>query len=236
MNAIKPVNVVPYQAPAPSIIERHVRWLREESEGIQKISKIFLATLETLLCIFTVVGIKFLFNAVHLYQTISSEEKFYLEAASKRPPSETETLVFKSPTRTFNHVSEFALEDGILWARRIGTAKWSPLYFDGKDPQAIGCDGANLIVIDKEQKLHYKKVLRERRAAAIGAAEDLTIDKTFKNNWKDHWFSLPYLHVLVNFFAGKQSYDPRFDQIGRDLSTAASIIILWKTATATAIR
>ncbi len=204
MNTIKPVNLIPYQAPPPSIMERHVRWLRAESEGIQKISKICLAVLEALICVVSVVGIKILFDAVHLHQKISSEETFYLTVASKRPPREDERLIFKSRTRSFNHVTEFALEDGILWARKIGSNPWSPLYFDGTNPEWIDCDGANLIVIDQERKLHYKKVLREYRAAAIRAAEDLTIDKTFKNNWKDHWFSLPYLSGLVNFFAGKR--------------------------------
>jgi len=150
------------------------------------------------------------------------ETKYFEMAQSKRMPSAHERLVVKSCTRTFNHTHEFALEDGMLWVRRIGDMRWQPLFFDGflrEIPVFIDSDGANLVVIDQHHQVHYKKVIDEYRHCelnfkknpSLAAARELVersayvaIDISQENNWVDKWFSLPVLNHVANLFAHRR--------------------------------
>jgi hypothetical protein len=135
------------------------------------------------------------------------------------PPNPIE---IKKPLCAFNHVQEFAIKNEILWTRLRGIQqKWEEIKLDGAPkaiPVALSCDGANLIVLDQDRNVHYKKVLGEVRTKDIndamrhkltGQAIDnqfnyITIDKATRQNWKKTWFSLPYIHRLVNLFTGKR--------------------------------
>src|SRR5262249_27105975 len=135
-------------------------------------------------------------------------------------------IALKSRTVTFTHTHDFAIHNDVIWTRRRNDlpgaiqGEWSPIYFPlGKVPKEIYADGANLIVIDQEHIVHYKKVVREYRAKEVGkkpkiqaalkgktlkpADTYIAIDKSSHNNWKSHWFSLPFVSKIVNLFTGK---------------------------------
>jgi hypothetical protein len=139
------------------------------------------------------------------------------------------SIHLKSTTRTFNHIQQFAIEQGFLWMRlQKEDSLWQPIYFDGFEkkhsPKSLDSDGANLIVLDETNAVHYKKVLKEFRPqdiqdsqrnwleqAGVNLKEDryIAVDKGARDNWKDKWFSLPYLHHFVNLFTNKRLRIPK---------------------------
>ena len=147
------------------------------------------------------------------------EEKYFNEASKKTAPQKTEIPSIKSPTHTFNHTHEFIIKDGFLWYRVLGTKDFKPLFFDGfphAAPIFIDADGANLIVVDNDHQLHYKKILEEFRSHEIvdeahqqalvnaGAKSNehpyVAFDVCDENNWVQNWFSLPVASNVVNIF------------------------------------
>ncbi|HXW52800.1 MAG TPA: hypothetical protein VEL47_01715 [Myxococcota bacterium] len=159
---------------------------------------------------------------------VSLRELAYLQIAqTKRSPSPIEHPVTKSKTRSFNHTHEFAIEDNMIWARLKDRARWEPLFFDGfpdRSPVTIDSDGANLIVVDELNQVHYKKVLREFRqcecdydndpvlAAARPQAEGhpyVVVDICQENNWIDRWFKLPVIKHVANMFMERRLVIPK---------------------------
>ena len=153
---------------------------------------------------------------------MKAEKCFFEEVKTKKSPG-PDPIDEKSPTRTFNHINDYAIEDEVIWVRRRGIkSEWRPIYFDGGPrrvlPTLISCDGANLFVLDNLNQGHYKKVLKEYRPEEIDEKNNLhiknddiidknnylVVDKSTLNNWKEHWFSLPLVYRIVNFFTGKR--------------------------------
>ncbi len=201
---------------------RHIEWLKEDCGGWKKIFLVALAILEKQILMATVVG------WVVLYQTMREEKKqkaraaFFDQAQHAIPPSDTR-IEIPSKTHAFNHAQEFIIKDDIIWTRLRHYSTWTPIYFDGfaegRIPKEIDCDGANLVVLDDLGEFHYKKVLREFRIteiknqrrkqlaqADIDFSQDtyVAINKSARDNWKDKWFSLPYISFIVNLFTKKR--------------------------------
>lgn len=137
-----------------------------------------------------------------------------------KPIPEIVSLDHKTRTYTRNHLAEFAIESGEIWMRRKGI-EWRPIHYEGKEPLLIDCDGANLIVVDEEGVLHFKKVFAEFRRGEIpprklhhftGINLDqydyYSIDKSQIFNWRKRWFVLPLLGTLYYALGGS---DPKID-------------------------
>lgn len=219
---IKPHKIVDYKA-RDNLLGRHVKWLREDNGTVANIFKGALVFFESLLLAATGIGLIFFAKAINLSFKLQSEEKFNDFVAEKNPPAKDLEFELKTDTQTFNHTHEFVIEDAIVWVRHRHTQNaWEPLYFDGfrdgKAPISMDCDGANLVVLDSENYVHYKKIIREYRAeeiagnktaewftegVALDGAEYVAIDKVHKNNWKDKWFCLPVIHYISNLIRGK---------------------------------
>ena len=108
--------------------------------------------------------------------------KAFAEMA-KFPPPHNLTFSIKTDLQTFNHVNDYVIHNEIIWYRRRHQTEqaWTPMYFDGypdKKPLKIQADGANLIVIDTANYIHYKKILKETlRIFEIEAQEHGAPDK-----------------------------------------------------------
>lgn len=212
-------------------VGRHVEWIRQERAGVSKIAVGAFAVFEGLVLALSLVGLPILIKEIKEWRRQEAKNEYFERAGRATPPGAGETLSLKSKTRTFNHAQEFAIQDGFLWMRRRNTAAaWEPIYFDGygrgKRPAGIDCDGANLIVLDEENTVYYKKVLKELRNRAdrrdIAAADEqkllqsshitqndpsvpyIAVDKGGRDNWKEEWFTLPFLRMIVNAWAGKR--------------------------------
>lgn len=218
----KPVYTVAYQNNFDPIAA-HVAWLKEKREGIKKIAAIALLALEIFVLAYTLIGIPLLFKIINLSKVIDARRRFDQAIISKKKPDIQEKIITKTTKRTFNHINEYAIEDGIIYYRKRGVIEaWRPIFFDGREgdiPEEIDCDGANLIVWDNRRRVHYKKVLIEYRKEELDLKKNphfkgksidfdnyeyFAVDKSANYNWKDKWFSLPLVNYLVNIFAGKK--------------------------------
>ncbi len=219
----KPTKVISYQAKT-SWLQKHVTWMKAD-HGKMNIFFIALKVMEIFLaCLFC---FPLVIKAYKISSKIEAEKKFNTLVAKQPRPDPHIEIEIKSATRTFTHVHEILLENGFLWVRQRHSGKeWTPLYFDGfkdnKKPLSISADGSNLIVIDEDQKVHYRKLFREFRHVEItdhnkralefikGTDVDLkkdayiVVDKVGKNNWKARWFSLPVVSLIVQFFKQSQ--------------------------------
>ncbi len=218
----KPAKVIP-AAEKQSWIGKHVKWLKEEHHGWNKIGIVVWAIFEKIILLTSVVGWGILAREIRESRIQEAKAKYFRKAEQAIPPSNY-PIELKSKTRVFNHIQEFALENDILWMRhRQSEEDWKPIYFDGFSdghvPLALECDGANLIVLDEKNEIHYKKVLKEFRKqditdknrdwlaeAGVDVEKDdyIAVNKADRDNWKDKWFSLPYIHHVVNLFTVKR--------------------------------
>lgn len=227
----KPTKIVSTTTPSveqtPSRLEKHVRWLKEDRSGFSRVGIVALAVIETIALACTGIGIITLHYAFKEARKINLERAFYKEVNEKpgkgffKIPSD-DKIELKSATRTFNHVFDFAIESGYIWSRsRNSSEDWTPIYFDGypkKHPISIDADGANLIVLDENHRVHYKKVLEEFRGGDLAKKDPLNIkgqvdlekdayvavDRRGENNWYNEWFSLPVVHHVFNAIYGKK--------------------------------
>ncbi len=161
-----------------------------------------------------------------------SEEMKSPKKASPCPPRDP--IQMKTPTRTFTHIEEYAIENNFLWHRPRAQSpekvqEWKPLFFDGtsfgRTPTSLSADGANLVVIDDKGMVHYRKVLiegrgyeqiqskqmqrhlRQHREIEIEKEDTSTyvaIDKSEKVNWKPCWYSFPVVNRIINLITGKK--------------------------------
>lgn len=96
----------------------------------------------------------------------------------KTPPRQDLKIEFQTKTQTYAHGMDFVLtEEGFIWFRERNNQEqdWKVLYFHGfleTTPVEIQADGANFIVIDDRNQLHYKKIMEtELRVFEIEAKE-----------------------------------------------------------------
>lgn len=232
-----------YRSGENSAINRHVTWIKEQKGLICKILAHALLALEILVLSFSLIGLPLAYRMIIQANRIEKrqkEEKFYEDVKAINPPTQDLEVSLKTKTSTFNHTHEFVIQNDIIWFRprkiqpEKQTSEWEPLYFDGYDcgqrPVVIDTDGANLIVLDQNQVVHYKKIIRETRGFVEISngpenkakrlfreikGNDLksknfekdsyfVIDKVKKNNWKEMWFSYRIVHYFINFFTGKR--------------------------------
>lgn len=211
--------LIDYTAKKPSFLERHVVWHRSDHgkyNGLVKILRVVELIFGSLFVApLMIKGLKHSAN-------LDAQKKFEKHVQTLSPPEQEMTLELKSPTKTFTHTHEIVIHEDTLWVRpRASGSSWKPMYFDGfksdKKPVSISADGANLIVIDENNKVHYKKLIREYRKSEMTETnkraqefikgknlenenEYVAIDKTQKNNWKEKWFSLPVISDLILMF------------------------------------
>ena len=117
-----------------------------------------------------------------------------LEAVS----SNVELIKTKTKTETFNHVNFYIIHNKSIWYRPINDPNidWKRVPYNGTDPIEIQADGANLVIIDEQNEVHYKKVLIESRKKGVYSKEDISEE----NNWNDRWYRLPIIEKIYNYF------------------------------------
>lgn len=221
----KPFKIIDYKAKEPSLLQRHVIWLKRDHGKYNvlvkalKIVEIFFATI-------TLLFIPLLYKTYKISAQIDDEKKFQRSMANVQRPDSNMHFELKSANRTFTHTHEIIIENDVLWSRpRHSDNEWTPMYFDGfkdkKKPIAVSADGANLIVLDEDHRVHYRKLIREYRSEEITPKNKraqefvkntdvdlqkdpyIVVDKVEKNNWKEKWFSLPIASSIIQLF--KQS-------------------------------
>jgi hypothetical protein len=154
---------------------------------------------------YTGVTTPYLKHVLWLSKKLNAYQKFIDKVRDLKPP-EIDRVTIPTSNSGYNHLASFVIKDGIIW-RKYHDAKgvWEPMYFDGFEdgtvPVFLDVDGANLIVIDDLDEVHYKKTMTEWRDEL---GEYHYIDKTLRDNWKPEWFTFPYLRPIYNAFAHKR--------------------------------
>lgn len=177
-----------------SVIGRHVIWLQKERHGISKVLTKALMVGEAALAALSIVGLPVIAKGFSSYQRVKNYNRL---AQDNRPITlpPKNPIHLKTATQTFNHVDEFILHDKAIWVRKKvePDAEWEMIYFDaqGNDnfPVEIRADGANLMVVDNNRNIHYKKVLKESRSKDEYSSKNLSR----KDNWYAAWYSFPLL-------------------------------------------
>lgn len=144
-----------------SRIGRHVQWLNTKSKSYNVFEKACLGV--------SIIGLPLLHKINKTTNKIKRYNKFRNDVLGVPPPTNIKIMV-KESTRTFNHVADYIIHNGIIWYRRRNCIDeyWKPVYFDGhpkRAPLELYVDGENLMVLVKvgeEYYLHYKKVLEEK--------------------------------------------------------------------------
>lgn len=118
---------------------------------------------------------------------------------------------------TCNHIYEFLVDDSdIPWYRQalhidsipLESKKrddtWKPLYWEGHDSKKvakISSDGANLILVDRDGRVYYRKVITEKKGEGYKYKEKLSKS----NYWFPGWaFTLP----LIDHLSWRLRVDP----------------------------
>lgn len=178
-----------------SVIGRHVIWLQKERHGISKVLTKALMVGEAALAALSIVGLPFIAKGFSSYQRVKNYNRLGQENRPVTLPSK-DPIGLKTATQTFNHVDEFILHDKAIWVRKKDEpdAEWEMIYFDaqGNDnfPVEIRADGANLMVVDNDRNIHYKKVLKE----SLDRKDNYSFkDLSRKDNWTAAWYSFPLL-------------------------------------------
>jgi hypothetical protein len=223
----KPAKVIP-AAEKHTWLGKHVQWLKEERHGWSKIGITAFAILEKVVLFISVIGWGLLKRERRESKIQDAKAEYFRQVEQAIPPP-THPIELKSKIRTFNHIQEFAIENDMIWMRRRHSGEeWKSVYFDGfingRVPTSLDCDGANLIVLDEKNRVHYKKIIKEFRKqditdknrnwlaeAGVNFEEDgyVAVDKGDRDNWKDKWFSLPYIQYIVNLFTKKRLKIPQ---------------------------
>lgn len=209
------------------LIERHVIWLKKDRSGIKKVGVQALKIIECVALAIIPGGI-FVFDKGIIYAKLLKKfDEFNKIKKSNIEPPPYPIVKYKTDKTSFNHINYYAIHNDQLWYKPINEpqAKWEMFYFDGlakgSKPVRISVDGANLTVEDNQQRIHYKKVLKEKRLNKklfkdVANEKYQYLDKTIKNNWKDKWFTLPYINVFFN--AIKQiRYDNKLLKLDDDI-------------------
>lgn len=207
--------LLPYQHPCKRPHGEKVQWFREGSSSlIVKIGKTALGILALLGLSLTVVGIAWIIKGFKQYHQIQKLDQFQKASLHFLRPPQDLPVELKTPTMSFTHCHDFVIFESNLWTRRRHhPGEWKPVCFPGSKPIRLSADGANLTVTDESGKIYYKKILQEFRSndqlprhyqrPQGSETPYVAIDKSENYNWKEQWFSLPYLHPLVNLLTGK---------------------------------
>ena len=232
------LNVIEYLPRSKTLLEKGVQWCDDKLLLPNRVKKIafwvfaFIANVATLGLLLPLTlrirDISYKMKMEKAADLFVQEVSRKIENREILPPPDA-PIALKSDTRAFNQIDEYAIEGGCLWYRRKQNppGKWQPLFFDGtltnSTPQKISVDGANMVVIDDQGKVHYRKLFIEgrgveeiaqrrftkhspdilERAGMPSETEYFVIDKTSKSNWKPKWFSLPLVNRIINIFTGK---------------------------------
>lgn len=185
--------------------QKHIQWLCTGEQGHTSYQlKQLLLNVEKVVFRFSIVGVG-LYSEICRTENRTLDLQAFSSDASLAP--QDDHVPIKTKTRAMNHAYEYAVENKRIWFKPIGSKKeeWKEIPFDrGKHkdlkPVGISVDGANLTVLDDKGQVHYKKVFAE----SWQSGDVYTMrDKNTRHNWKDRWFSLPFLHHIVVPFIGK---------------------------------
>lgn len=179
------------------IIGRHVSWLRNDVEN--RVVRSAIIAFESIALTLTVWGLYPLSQGYRIWKKLDSYDAFIEKVQDVKKPGQYR-FSLKTAVSTYNHTNDYLLHEELLWTKpKDSDEEWKPVYCP-VIPMSIDADGANLIVVDKERNIHYKKVLKEVWKDGIY----FFVDKSQKDNWKSNWFSLPYIHRVYNLiFGGK---------------------------------
>ena len=112
-------------------------------------------------------------------------------------PEQDHRIRLKSRNLTFNHVQDFAIDQQKVWVRaRKPATDWTEIPFDRVEdaaPVEIKADGANLMVRDAGDFIHYKKVIDESRSRS---GEYSFTDISLSSHWIKNWFSFPIVSLF----------------------------------------
>jgi hypothetical protein len=197
-----------------SLIGRHVAWLKEPRASTgRRIAVKILAVAECCFLAISLVGLIPLKKAF----SCSSKVDHYQGLKSEDAPAAPEigSIEYKTKQQTFNHERDFVIHEGALWTRKRNEqeAPWELMYYDGgpnSEPIEIQADGTNLMVLDSEGSIHYKKVLKESREKGEYISTDLAIS----DNWRKAWFSFPGIKKIVNLINSNRKLQVPKDAIG----------------------
>ncbi len=185
-----------------SLLGRHVMWLNKERKPAAAGAVKALMAIETILAAISLVGIPLIWKGMHKMERIQSLKR--LEKSSSTPQAPPKSAIeMKTKTQSFNHINDYCIHDGALWVRPRENldADWQMIYFDetknGAKPEELQVDGANLMILDSERVLHYKKVLLEKRDKQGNYS---VTDMSRKDNWKAAWYSFPLLRRFYHLF------------------------------------
>jgi hypothetical protein len=218
----KPYKMIGYKDKEPSLLHRHVAWIKADHGCYHLLVKIF-KIVEIIFAALSLVCIPLIVKAYKISAQMDAEKKFKEAVALVKPPNSEIKIEFKTDTRTFTHTHEIIIENNLLWGRhRHSGSQWTPIYFDGfmdnRKPVSLHADGANLSVIDDHNDVHYKKLIHEYRSSEITSKNKraqefikdtdvdlhkdsyIVVDKMEKNNWKEKWFTLPVLNLATPLF------------------------------------
>jgi hypothetical protein len=240
----EPFPIIEYVPPPEPRLERVVRWFKHDRHVPAVVKSIIvwscaiLANVVTLGLLLPLTlrmkNLSALLDMKDEALRFDNEMRDKIKLKTVSPPLK-ESIILKSSTRSFNHVNEYAIESDVLWYRRISKppqelCDWRPLFFDGvltgRKPVKLSVDGANMVVIDDQGAVHYRKLLLEARkqdlfnkptfhhhlfksAPGVLSKTDwayAVIDKTQEVNWDPCWFSLPIVNRIVNVITGQRLF------------------------------
>jgi len=221
---MKPIAMIPHRSKS-TLAGKHVHRLKQKREGIGQVSSKALAAYQNSKESKQTDSQTLFFKHVKHVQPPSREKKIFIKSKTRTFNHTHDFAIENGVIWTRVHNTE-----------RPWRAIYFDGYPKGKVPKELHADGTNLIVLDQGRKVHYKKVLAELRSGEIAldkkAAKSLkkaakkvakkvenvlldlekdkyiAIDKSTANNWKSKWFSLPYIHPIVNLFTGKRLQIP----------------------------
>lgn len=183
------------------IVGRHITWIKQPRDGYEKYLVLFLALVEITFLMSTGVGAKIVTRGFRISKKLDGYAKFEKIITNSIP--EQKDITIKTKTESFNHLYQFVIHEKQLWFKSNGTTAWQRCYFDGFEedrfPAELCADGANLVVVDDLGRVHYKKIAWEGRDNGYHFRS-----KVKKDNWKESWYTFPYISPFINFFLGKK--------------------------------
>ncbi len=200
------------------LIGRPVVWLKglKADPRHRVAAKVFTIAVTFFLAI-TIVGLIPLLKAVSYAKKLDNYSGLSSEDIPETP--EVGLIEFKTKQQTFNHERDFVIHEGALWTRQRNAldAPWELIYFDREndcEPVEVQADGANLMVMDNERTLHYKKVMKEKRKSGHYTAIDLAL----RDNWTKGWFTFPVIEKIVNLINGNRKLQVPEGAVGWGMS------------------
>ena len=188
------------------IIGKQVEWIKQPRNEAGRFGVRCLVAVETALLSLSLVGLIAVFKANNIAKQLDEYKKIKSDTKIPSPP-EKKPIELKSDTQSFNHINDYAINDGKIWFRPHNdlNADWELMYFDqlNKDapPEQIKADGANLMVKDSNGIIHYKKVMEEWRDRKDNYHYK---EQSGDNNWYDKWFSFPVFCLFYHLNHSKQ--------------------------------